>query len=111
VRQVLIPYPEHFPGLVAGESALALMTPLASPRTQTLAVAAADWNRLFREHLKDAEPGDPYGDEIETWSYDPAVLAEHKVVDRLSLYLSVRHHTDERVAQAAEQLLEHMPWS
>jgi hypothetical protein len=29
----------------------------------------------------------------------------------VSLYLSVRHHKDERVAQAAEQLLEHMPWS
>lgn len=111
VRRVAISYPEHFPGLVAGESALSRYTALASPRVQTLAVAAADWNRLFREHLSDVEPSYGYGDEIETWRYDPAVLAQEKVVDRVSLYLSLRHHRDERVAQAAEQLLESMPWS
>ena len=111
VRRVVIPFPERFPGLVAGESALALYTPLAAPRTQTLAVAGADWNRLVREHgLQDAEPGYGEGDDVQTWTYDPAVLAERRVVDRLSLYLSVRDHSDERVAQAAEQLLESLPW-
>jgi len=110
VRRVAIPYPERFPGLVAGESALALYTALASPRTQTLAVAGADWNRLVREHgLRDVEPGDD-GDDVQTWTYDPAALADRNVVDRLSLYLSVRDHADERVAQAAEQLLESLPW-
>ena len=111
VRRVIIPFPEHFPGLVAGESALAHYTSLASPRTQTLAVAAADWNRLVREHgLKDADPGYGDSDDVQTWAYDPAALAERKVVDRLSLYLSVRDHRDERVAQAAEHLLKSLPW-
>jgi len=110
VRRVAIPHPERFPGLVAGESAMALYTALASPRTQTLAVAGADWNRLVREHgLRDIEPGDD-GDDVQTWTYDPAALADRNVVDRLSLYLSVRDHGDERVAQAAEQLLESLPW-
>jgi hypothetical protein len=110
VRRVAIPYRDRFPGLVAGESALALYTALASPRTQTLAVAGADWNRLVREHgLRDVEPGDD-GDDVQTWTYDPAALADRNVVDRLSLYLSVRDHGDERVAQAAGQLLESLPW-
>lgn len=110
VRRVAIPHPERFPGLVAGESALSLYTALASPRTQTLAVASADWNRLVREHgLRDVEPGDD-GDDVQTWAYDPAALADPNVVDRLSLYLSVRDYSDERVAQAAEQLLEALPW-
>ncbi|MHB8283216.1 MAG: hypothetical protein ACYDD1_00915 [Caulobacteraceae bacterium] len=110
VRRIAIPYPERFPGLVAGESALALYTALASPRTQTLAVAGADWNRLVREHgLRDLELGDD-GDDVQTWTYDPAALADRDVVDRLSLYLSVRDHGDERVSQAAEQLLESLPW-
>jgi DNA-binding MarR family transcriptional regulator len=87
VRRVAIPYPEHFPGLVAGESALAHYTPLASPRVQTLAVPAAHWGQLFREYLKEAESRFGYGDEIETWSYDPAVLGEHRMVVKLSLYL------------------------
>jgi hypothetical protein len=111
VRQVTIPYPERFPGRVAGESALSLYSALAAPRTQTLAVAGADWNRLVREHgLRDVEPGYGEGDAVQTWTYDPAALADGNVVDRLSLYLSVRDHSDERVAQAAEQLLESLPW-
>jgi DNA-binding transcriptional ArsR family regulator len=110
VRRVAIPYPERFPGLVAGESALAHYTALASPRIQTLAVAAADWNRLAREHLSEVAPGYDQGDDVQTWSYDPSILAERQMVDRLSLYLSVRDHADERVAQAAEQLLEQMSW-
>ncbi|NQE64487.1 hypothetical protein [Caulobacter sp. RHG1] len=115
VRTVGIPFPQHFPGRVAGESALSLYTPLASPRVQRLAVAAANWPQLVRDHgLIAREPGDPAGDEVETWSYDPAALADRtdrNVVDRLSLYLSTRDHPDERVAQAAEQLLEDMSWS
>lgn len=112
VRTVGIPYPENFPGRVAGESALASYTLLARPRVQRLAVASANWNQLVRDHgLIAREPGDPAGDEIETWSYDPAALTTDLVVDRLSLHLSTRDHPDERVAQAAEQLLETMPWS
>ena len=112
VRIVGIPYPEHFPGKLAGESALALYTLLGQPRVQRLAVAAANWPQLVRDHgLITREPGDPDGDEVETWSYDPAALAERNVVDRLSLYLSTRDHPDERVAQAAKQLLEDMSWS
>ncbi len=112
VRTVGIPYPQNFPGKVAGESALALYTPLAHSRVQRLAVAAANWPQLVRDHgLIAREAGDPDGDEIETWSYDPAALSTGNVVDQLSLYLSTRDHPDERVAQAADQLLENMSWS
>ncbi|WP_205597970.1 hypothetical protein [Caulobacter sp. 17J65-9] len=111
VRGVVIPYPQEVRALVAGESALASYTALASPRTQRLAIAAADWNRASRAWgLQPAERFDPRRDEIETWSYDPACLARDNVVDPLSLYLSVRDSRDERVAQAADQLLETMPW-
>ena len=112
VRTVAIPFPEQFPGRLAGESALSRYTLLARPRVQRLAVASANWNQLVRDHgLLAREAGDPAGDEIETWSYDPAALAPDTVVDRLSLHLSTRNHPDERVAQAADQLLEDMPWS
>ena len=111
VRTVGIPFPEHFPGRIAGESALGLYTSLSRPHVQRLAVASANWPQLARDHgLLTREPGDPAGDEIETWSYDPAALTTDNVVDRLSLHLSTRDHPDERVAQAADQLLEGMPW-
>jgi hypothetical protein len=48
--------------------------------------------------------------EVQTWTYDPRILASNGVVDRLSLYLSVRGSPDERVAQAAEELLETFEW-
>jgi hypothetical protein len=47
---------------------------------------------------------------IETWTYDPRLLARDGFVDPLSLYLSVRHSRDERVAQAADRLLEPFGW-
>jgi hypothetical protein len=111
VRTVVIPWPDRFPGKIAGESALSSYTELAAPRIQRLAVASADWNRLVRDHdLRDTERLDPQGDEVETWAYDPAALTSDIVVDPLSLHLTLRGHTDERVAGAAEDLLERMPW-
>ena len=110
VRHVLIPYPDRFPGVIAGESALATYTALAAPRIQAQAVAAIGWNRLVREQglIESADYGE--GEDIQIWTYDPAVFAEQMVVDQVSLYLSVRDHADERVAQAANQLLESLPW-
>ncbi|MBX3562616.1 MAG: hypothetical protein KF780_12495 [Sphingomonas sp.] len=95
----------------AGQSALAYHTMLAEPRIERRAIAAARWKELAPQ-LDDAAASafDEGVIELETWSYDPAVLARDGVVDPLSLYLSVRHDPDERVAQAAEQLLEPFGW-
>lgn len=112
VRTVVIPHPDRFPARVAGESALSLYTALAKPRMQRLAVAAADWNQLVRDHgLRETYPRDPSGDEVETWAYDPGALARGDVVDKLSLHLSLRDHPDERIAMAAADLLETFEWS
>lgn len=112
VRTVVIPNPEHFRGRVAGESALSLYTDLGRPRMQRLAVAAADWSKLVRDNgLRDTYPRDPAGDEVETWAYDPGSLARGDVVDKLSLYLSLRDHPDERIAMAAADLLGTFEWS
>jgi DNA-binding MarR family transcriptional regulator len=92
----------------AGESALAYYTMLASPRIERRAIAATRWKELAPE-LDDGVVYDPQT-ELETWAYDPAALGKNGVVDRLSLYLSVRDDPDERVAQAAEQLLETLGW-
>ena len=95
----------------AGESALAHYTMLAAPRVERRAVAATRWKELAPQ-LDGGAAFDFAGavTELETWSYDPAPLAQGGVVDRLSLYLSVRDDPDERVAQAAEQLLEPFGW-
>lgn len=95
----------------AGHSALAHYTMLAEPRIERRAIAATRWKALAAQ-LGEGKASAFADDvtELETWSYDPAVLARGGVVDPLSLYLSVRDEPDERVAQAAEQLLEPFGW-
>jgi DNA-binding MarR family transcriptional regulator len=97
---------------LAGESALAHYTMLAEPRFPHRAIPAARWKQMQRalELRVGFEFDDDDRAELETWSYDPRVLAREPVVDRLSLYLSMRNDPDERVAQAAQQLLEPFEW-
>lgn len=98
-------------GALAGESALAHYTMLAEPKVERRAVSAAAWSTIARRlDLRLASIHDEDRIELETWSYDPFALTRESLVDRLSLYLSVRHNPDERVAQAAQQLLEPFGW-
>jgi DNA-binding MarR family transcriptional regulator len=95
----------------AGESALAHYTMLASPRIVRRAIDATRWKELAPRLTNVDEAGfDDDRIELETWRYDPVVLAKDGVVDPISLYLSVRHDKDERIEQAAEQLLEQFGW-
>ena len=99
-----------FPLKKAGETALALLTHLSQPHPETYAVASRDW-KVVSDACGFIET-DRYSAEIvvETWAYDPAGLTDGLIVDPLSLYAQFRTHGDERVAMAAEQLLENIEW-
>ncbi len=98
-------------GPLAGTSALARYTMLAPPRTETRAILAASWKNLAAaDTLRPATAFDDERIEVQTWTYDPRILSRNGVIDPLSLYLSVRGSPDERVAQAAEELLETFEW-
>lgn len=98
-------------GPLAGTSALARYTMLAPPRTETRAILAASCKNLAATNtLRPATAFDDERIEVQTWTYDPRILARNGVIDPLSLYLSVRGSPDERVAQAAEELLETFEW-
>ena len=96
---------------LAGESALARYTMLAPPRVETHAILSVQWKGL-KERLALSPAGvfDDERTEIQTWAYNPEILARDGVIDRLSLYLSVRASPDERVAQVAEELMETYEW-
>lgn len=94
----------------AGESALAELTDLSRPRMDAYAVAASDWKTTARDRglvETDRHNADYM---VETWSYDPAGLSDMPTVDPLSLYAQFKDHSDERVAAAAERLVEGLPW-
>lgn len=96
---------------LAGMSALARYTMLAPPRIETRAILAASWTRVkMALALVPAMAFDEDRIEVQTWTYDPQILARDTVIDQLSLYLSVRESPDERVAQAAEELLDTFQW-
>ncbi|MFA7553119.1 MAG: hypothetical protein WCY88_02625 [Spongiibacteraceae bacterium] len=101
----------EFPGVLAGESALAKYTLMSEPEFPVYAVAANEWKGIQKtlqlDELRYPEPG-CFG--LQTWRYTPELLAEQACVDRLSLFLSLRHEADPRKSMAADELLEQINW-
>lgn len=98
-------------GTLAGQSALARYTMLAEPRAPVLAFSSEEWKARVRGGgiMETALP-EPGGYEIELWKYSPEQLARQGVVDRLSLYLSLKDVKDERVQAALDELLAGVEW-
>ena len=46
---------------------------------------------------------------MEAWKYDPWVLADNDLVDRCSLYLSLRQSTDDRIQKELRSLIDGIP--
>ncbi|MBZ5700407.1 MAG: hypothetical protein LAN84_01015 [Acidobacteriia bacterium] len=46
---------------------------------------------------------------LESWKYDPWILADNDIADRCSLYLSLRQSADERVQKEIRFLIEGLP--
>lgn len=98
-------------GPAAGLSALATYSALAEP---TVPIVALD--RVKAKSLLDARgvqelpTADEAELEVEVWSYEPSLLSEGPAVDRLSLYLSLRDDTDERVHSALDEMMRGVTW-
>ena len=98
-------------GNLAGQSALARYTMLAEPKIPVIAFSADEWKvRLQQDRILKLTLPEPGGFEIELWKYAPAQFAKEGMVDRLSLYLSLKGNTDERVQSALDALLGGMEW-
>jgi DNA-binding MarR family transcriptional regulator len=95
----------------AGLTALAHYSMLAPPAHTVYALSREDWKALRRRHKTIEVPTqDPDGIEIEVWWYPPALFAEHGIVDRLSLYLSLKDDQDERTETALQEMMEKFKW-
>jgi len=98
-------------GSLAGQSALARYTMLAEPKIPVFAFSADEWKvQLQQDKILQLTLPEPGGFEIELWKYAPAQFANKGRVDRLSLYLSLKDNTDERVQSALDALLGGMEW-
>jgi DNA-binding MarR family transcriptional regulator len=103
--------PHKLPGPLAGLSALAHYSMMAEPNNMVIAVRRQDWVQLRKSGtvLEDAMD-EPDALNVEVWKYPPAVLSSDGVVDRLSLYLSLRETEDERVEAALDKMIGEVAW-
>lgn len=87
----------------AGETALAEKTMLNPSRLITYAV----WDKDFDKKLLTEELIDPEKQaRIELWAYDPKMFSSDNTADVLSVALSFRGNSDERIEEAVEKLIE-----
>lgn len=97
--------------LVAGQSALASATMLAAPSHPVVAIYSAEARRrMTAGNLAPVGGHHEATLEVELWWYDPRLLSERREVDPLSLYLSLRDSTDDRVQTALDELLRSQTW-
>lgn len=97
----------------AGESAMEDLTMLSVPPRAIWAITSEEWKKIQTEpglHMIPEVSKDMAHAEFEIWHYDPALLAEKPLVDRLSLALSLAHMNDDRVQISIELLLGGVPW-
>lgn len=98
-------------GMKAGLSALAHYSNLAEPANPVLALGGKQWKKIKTSNeLMVLDIAEPAASELEVWRYSPELFGEKGVVDRLSLFLSMRKDNDERVQAATEAMMEQVEW-
>ena len=97
--------------LLAGMSALSRRTMIASDRLPTYALTLTTYQDLLeRGDMAGCADAESATARIEVWSYEPHLLGEDRMVDPLSLHLSLRATDDERVQQQLNRLIEEVKW-
>jgi DNA-binding MarR family transcriptional regulator len=96
----------------AGISALSEKTLLSSGDMPVYATGKEYYTALKeQEKIKIVENSFDAQAQLEIWYYNPEILSKQNTVDDLSLFLSLREDTDERVQIALTELLEKFKWS
>ena len=90
---------------ISGVNALASYTMLNEESRQCWAVTKKELKTLAI--VTDKQFGE---NEIQVWKYNPKMLSTEGVVDKLSLYLSLKDNEDERIQIELERLINEMSW-
>lgn len=96
----------------AGVTALADYSLISKDARSEYAIKLSDWNIAKRQKIfNEVSPANDLGVVIETWSYDPKIIATYSEnVDALSLFLSLQDESDERIQGALKEMLNGFPW-
>ena len=92
----------------AGLSALSHYTMISPPKNSTYAVWKDEWNKMCKDPSisKLIEPEQTESNiKLQIWSYPPTLKKKRNIVDKYSLFLSLKDSEDERIEQALEEML------
>ena len=96
--------------VAAGITALSGMSMLAEDPIATYAMRDRELVAAFeRGQMFECNGREEADARMESWKYDPWVLAENGVADPCSLYLSLRLSGDERVQKEIRSLIDRLP--
>ena len=100
-------FPDNLILISAGESALARYNMLDKPRNPVYAVSGQSWKSLSqKDDLIVLESDEPDAIHIEVWKYPPEQFSKNKLIDPLSLYLSLRGEKDRQISDGLEKLMD-----
>ncbi len=99
-------------GYRAGLTALAEYTNLAAPPDPVVALSREDGTPPKEGTPETARIplGEDRDYQVQIWRYPPEFFVHQAVVDRFSLYLSLRDTEDERVLTALDEMMEQVEW-
>jgi hypothetical protein len=97
--------PDGLTHILAATSALAAKTNLAEPAHQEVALDKRERKKFPSKSFTDGENNDDFY-QVQFWNWNPAYTEKDGVVDPVSLYLSLRNTTDERIAMARDEFLQ-----
>ncbi|MDP8206008.1 MAG: hypothetical protein P9L92_05035 [Candidatus Electryonea clarkiae] len=110
-RVWIMPQHEDWLRIKAGLNALAHYSLLNEPVRKTFAVSMDEWKfQKQRDAIMEVPSNEQEAYELEIWSYPPRIFAEEDIVDRFSLFLSLREDSDERVQSALQEMMENVQW-
>jgi hypothetical protein len=98
-------------GVKAGLSALSYYSNLAGPVNPVLALEGKQWKKVKTNgDVMILDIVEPNASELEVWRYAPDIFEKNGVVDRFSLFLSMREDNDERVESALNGMMGQAEW-
>lgn len=98
-------------GIKAGLSALSYYSNLSEPLNPVLALERQHWKKMKANNdimVLDIIESDAI--QLEIWSYSPMLFEKDGVVDRFSLFLSMKENNDEQIQSVLEKVIEKDEW-
>jgi len=96
---------DNLPPIFCGESGLAKFSSLSSPDTTTIALTRSQYQKLIKENKQNKSPTEQ-PTQFEIRKEDPKLFAITGCLNPIELFLELRHHPDERIQIALDEMLK-----